>query len=127
MAGLDAWVVEGTANPAFRPDNSDTKLLTKFRGKLWIAKSNYEWVKMEVESTENISFGWLVARLNKGAVLRLEQTRVNNEIWMPERIQIHFDAKLALVRNMRREVKTHFHRLQEVSVEFAYRSNVRVT
>ena len=82
--------------------------MTKFRGKLWIAKADYEWVRIEAESIENISFGGILARLNKGAVIRFEQTRVNNEIWLPSLINIRFDARLALVSSMRRALEITF-------------------
>ena len=108
VAERDTWVIEATPDPAFRPHNSDTKRMTKFRGKLWIAKADYEWVRIEAESIENISFGGILARLNKGAVIRFEQTRVNNEIWLPSLINIRFDARLALVSSMRRALEITF-------------------
>ena len=42
-------------------------------------------MRLEAGTTETISFGWFLARLDPGAKLVFEQTRVNNEVWLPKR------------------------------------------
>jgi hypothetical protein len=108
LAGNETWVVEAIPNPAFRPYDRDTKRLTKLKGKLWISKADYEWVKLQAETIENISFGGVIARMNKGAVLEFEQTRVNDEVWLPSRVHVNFDARLALVKSLRRAIDISF-------------------
>jgi hypothetical protein len=108
VAGKETWIVEGTPDPAFHPHNADTKRLMKFTGKLWISKVDYEWVKVEAETIGNISFGGIIARLNKGAVMEFEQTRVNDEVWLPSRVHVKFDARVALVKSLRRVIDIQF-------------------
>ena len=76
--GHDVWVISGTPKAGYRPKNRDAKPLMKVRGKLWIDRSNYQWVRLEAETTDTISFGLFLARLNPGAKLVFEQTRVND-------------------------------------------------
>ncbi len=83
-------------------------MFPKFRGKLWIDKADYQWVKTEAEVIDSISFGWFVARLQQGARLEVRMTRVNGEAWLPQRIEARGSARLLLVRNLRVEVETSF-------------------
>ena len=71
--------------PGYRAKSRDGAVLAKIRGKIWISKSGYQWVKLEAQTTATVSFGLFLARLNPGARLVMEQTRVNDEIWLPKR------------------------------------------
>jgi hypothetical protein len=98
--GQDVWVIAGTPNPAYRPKSRDGRALLKIRGKIWIEKAGYEWVRIEAETTETISFGLFLARLNPGAKLVLEQTRVNQEVWLPKREFVSGSGRIGLVKRL---------------------------
>jgi hypothetical protein len=97
--GRAVWIIEANPRPGYKPRVSKAQLFQKFRGKLWIDKVDYEWVKVECESIDTVSFGFFLARLGKGARLTFEQVRLNNEVWLPKRIQIRYDARLALLKH----------------------------
>ncbi len=103
--GRSVWVMEANPRPDFRPKSAGAKVFTKFRGKLWIDKADYEWVKIETESIDTVSFGFFLARLAKGAHLTVEQTRLNDEVWLPKRIQVRYDARLALLKHQAGELE----------------------
>jgi hypothetical protein len=115
--GRDAWVIEGTPRPGYRARSSLAKLFPKFRGRLWIDKADYQWVKTEAEVTGDISWGLFVARLSKGARLDVEMTRVNDEVWLPKRIEAKASARLALVKKYRIEAETSFSNYRKFQVE----------
>jgi hypothetical protein len=115
--GRDAWIVEGTPRPGYRARGSLAKLFPKFRGKLWIDKADYQWVKTEAEVTGDISWGLFVARLSKGARLDVEMTRVNGEVWLPKRIEAKVSARVALVKKYRIEADTSFSNYRKFQVE----------
>ena len=54
--------------------------------------------------TDTISFGLFLARLSPGSRLSFEQTRVNDEIWLPLHAQIRVDARLGLLMKVDAEV-----------------------
>jgi hypothetical protein len=103
--GRAVWAIEASPRPDYKPRASEAKNLTKFRGKLWIDKADYAWVKMECESMETFSFGFLIARLSKGAHFIMEQTRLSDDLWLPKRIQIRYDARIALLKHQTGEVE----------------------
>jgi len=115
--GRDAWIIEGTPRPGYHARSTVAKLFPKFRGKLWIDKAGYQWVKTEAEVTDNISWGLFVARLSKGARLDIQMTRVNDEVWLPKRIEAKASARLALVKKYNIETDTSFSNYRKFQVE----------
>jgi hypothetical protein len=103
--GRDVWIVEGTPRRDYRAKSHEARLFLKFKGRLWIDKQDYVWVKAECEALENISFGLVLARLQKGARMTFEQARVNDEVWLPKRVTVDLAARLLLVKNIRAQVE----------------------
>jgi hypothetical protein len=98
--GQDVWVISGVPKPGYRPKSRDGAALLKIRGKMWIEKAGYQWVRLEAQTTGTISFGWFLARLNPGAKLVLEQTRVNDEVWLPKREYMTGSGRIALLKRV---------------------------
>jgi hypothetical protein len=115
--GRDAWIIDATPRSGYRGRSAMAKLFPKFRGKLWIDKADYQWVKTEAEATDNISWGLFIARLSKGARLDIQMTRVNDEVWLPKRIEAKASARLALVKKYRIESDTSFSNYRKFQVE----------
>jgi hypothetical protein len=99
LDGHDTWVLEGDPRPGFEPKNRNAKFLTKFKGRVWIDKAEAEWVKLDVTAIDTVSVGWVLARVHKGTRLIVEMTRVNDEVWLPKRVQFHLDARVALFKS----------------------------
>lgn len=98
--GQDVWVVSGVPKPGYRAKSRDGAALAKIRGKMWIEKAGYQWVRVEAETTETISFGVFLARLNPGAKLVLEQTRITGELWLPKREYMIGKGRIALFKRI---------------------------
>jgi len=45
-----------------------------------------------------VSWGWFIARIHKGSRIVIEQTRVNDEVWLPQYTRLKLDAKIALLK-----------------------------
>ena len=98
VGGRDAWVIDAEPRPGFEPHMKESKILTKFHGRLWIDKSDLQLSKMDVEAIDTVSFGWFIARIHKGTRVMLEQTRVNDEVWLPLHVTFKVDARVALLK-----------------------------
>jgi hypothetical protein len=98
--GHAAWVISATPKSGYQPKHGDAKPLLKIRGKIWIDKAEYQWVRLEAETTGTISYGLFIARLNPGAKLVFEQTRVNDEIWLPKRESVSGSGRLGLLKKI---------------------------
>ena len=106
--GRDAWLLEGEPRPGYEPKTRGAKILGKFKGRVWIDKSESQWVKIDITAIDTISFGWILARLHKGMHLQVEQTKVNDEVWLPKHVQLHFDARVALLKSYDEDVELTF-------------------
>ena len=98
VGGRDAWVIDGEPRPGFVPHMKESKLLSKFHGRVWIDKADLQLAKMDVECLDTISFGLFLARFHKGSRLMLEQTRVNDEVWLPAHVTAKIDVRVARVK-----------------------------
>jgi len=98
VGGREAWAIDGEPRPGFVPHIKEGKFLSKFHGRVWIDKADLQLAKMNVECLDTISFGLFLARFHKGSRLMLEQTRVNDEVWLPAHVMAKIDVRLALVK-----------------------------
>jgi hypothetical protein len=99
VGGRDAWVLEGNPRFDYQPKHKDAKMLSKFKGRVWIDKADMQWVKLDITAIDTLSIGFVLARIHKGTRLVIEMTWVNDEVWLPQRVQLHFDARVALFKS----------------------------
>jgi hypothetical protein len=104
LNGGEAFVIEGTPKPGYRPKGPSTAFFPKVKLRFWIDKKDYQWVRVDLESLDTISFGGFLIRLAKGSHLSIENARINNEVWLPKRAEIRGSVRLALVKVMRGEI-----------------------
>jgi hypothetical protein len=98
LDGRDAWVIDGEPRPGYEPHMKDAKFLPKFHGRVWIDKTDLQWTKLDVECLDTVSLGWVLARIHKGTRVVIEQTRVNDEVWLPRHLAFKFNARVALFK-----------------------------
>jgi hypothetical protein len=115
--GHDVWVISATPKPGYKPKHNDAKPLLKVRAKMWIDKAEYQWVRLEGETTATISFGLFIARLNPGAKLVFEQTRVNDEVWLPKREIISGAGRVGLVKKLAGEQEVTWNNYRKFQVD----------
>jgi hypothetical protein len=101
VGGHPAWLLQAEPRPGFQPKDSRAKMFSKLHGRIWIDKNEYQWVKVEAETTGTISFGLFLARLSPSSTLSFEQTRVNDEVWLPSHAGVAIEGRLALVKKLR--------------------------
>jgi hypothetical protein len=102
--GLPVWVIDAEPRAGFKSKVKRGHLLSKFRGRIWIAQGDLQWVRVEAETVGTVSFGLFLARLGPGARLSFEQRRVNDEVWLPSRATTRLDARVALLKRFNAEV-----------------------
>jgi len=108
LNGRAAYVISGQPRADFRPNLNPARVLPKLRPKLWIDKQDYEWLKLEADVIDTITWGGFLLRLHPGSHIELEQNWVNNEVWLPLHAHISFDARVALVKSIRMDIDAKF-------------------
>jgi len=96
--GRDNYVIDAEPRPGYQPHMREAKFLSKVRGRIWIDKDESQLTKFDIRCIDTISFGLFLARIHKGTDVIYQQTRVNDEVWLPQRIVLKLDARVALLK-----------------------------
>lgn len=99
LDGRETYVIDAEPRPDFEPHTKEAKILPKFRFRAWIDQAESQWVKLDAECIDTVSLGWFLARIHKGSRLSIDQTRVNDEVWLPRHVAIKVDVRVALLKN----------------------------
>jgi hypothetical protein len=99
LAGRDTYVIDGEPKPGYQAHMKEAKILPKFRFRAWIDKDESQWKKLDIQCIDTVSVGLFLARIHKGSRIIIEQTRINDEVWLPQHINVKIDVRLALLKN----------------------------
>lgn len=125
VEGVDTWVIEGTPRKDFKPTQPHADILKKIKGRMWIEKRNYNWVRIEAEATDTISFGLFLFRIHPGSRFVLETQHINNELWAMKRLYINGSARIALLKNEAIEQEDAFSNFKKFSTSVTILPGVR--
>jgi hypothetical protein len=98
LAGRQTYVIDAEPRPGFEGKRKEAKFLPKFRFRIWIDTVETQWVKIDAECIDTVSLGVFLARFHKGSRIVIENTRVNDEVWLPRHLAVHVDVRLALMK-----------------------------
>lgn len=116
VAGVPTWRIRADPKPDYEPEFKKASFLSKLAGTIWISKSDYGWVKTEVETIAPAKFGLFLLTLKEGAEMAFKQTKLNNELWMLDHVRLRFNARV-LVAGVRREVLVDLSDFKKFSAE----------
>lgn len=77
--------------------------LNKSTGRIWVAKDDYGVTRVEFEMAESVRFWGGILGTLRNTRGRLEFVRVDEDVWLPDRTEIHLDLRI-LFRNIRRNL-----------------------
>lgn len=119
--GRDTWVLEGEPRSGYEAKSREAKMLSKFKGRVWIDKAEEQWVKLDITAIDNISVGFVLARIHKGAHIVVELTQVNREVWLPKHVLLHIEVRLVLLKNYDEDVDQIYSEYRK------FRTDTRIT
>lgn len=111
------WVIQATPRAGYKPVNDRAKLLPKMQGKMWVDQADHQLARVEAETIDTFSVGAFLVRIGKGSRIVLEQSRVNDEVWLPLTISIKGDARVALVKSFRAQIDIAYRNYKKFQTE----------
>jgi hypothetical protein len=108
LSGRDAWVIDAEPRPGYVPHMKEAKFLPKFRGRVWIDKNDLQLAKLDVQCIDTAVWGLFLARIHKGTRVVYEQTRINDEVWLPRHLDLKIDARIALLKEYNFDLEQSF-------------------
>jgi len=98
--GRDSYVIDAEPRPGYEPHMKNAKFLPKFRFRVWVDKQEKQWVKLDIQCIDTVSVGLFLVRLHKGSNIQIQQTRINDEVWLPKFVNLKLDARVALLKRL---------------------------
>ncbi len=96
-AGRDTIVFDFRPKPGFRPKNREESLIAKLVGVVWIDPVDKQVIRLEARLAEGFKIaGGLLASLKPGAALVIEQTRMDQGVWLPRFAHVNLSVKVLL-------------------------------
>jgi hypothetical protein len=98
----DAIVFDFRPRPNFKPANRGESVVAKLAGVAWIDPTDKQVMRLEARLSEGFKIGGgLLASVRPGSAVVLEQTRLEDGVWLPRFSQINASAKLFLFASFR--------------------------
>jgi hypothetical protein len=98
----DAIVFDFRPRPDFKPANRGESFVAKLAGVAWIDPVDKQVMRLEARLAEGFKVGGgLLASVRPGSAVVLEQTRLEDGVWLPRFEQINASAKLFLFAGFR--------------------------
>jgi hypothetical protein len=108
--GHSTIVLSFKARPGSKPKTRDGKMWQHIAGKVWVSEEDYQLVRMDAEIIDSISIGFgLLAKVHKGARLFAERRKLNNEVWLPSKVEASVSGRLLLLKGI------NLHQINEYS------------
>ena len=116
--GQDVLVFDFEPNPEFKARSLVEKVIQKLGGVIWIDEKALDVVRLDAFFVNDMKFaGGLLADLQKGTRVVLEQTYVNNEVWLPTYEEVHIDVRVLLVKGIKVDGTTRYSDYKKFNVE----------
>jgi hypothetical protein len=98
--GRSAYVLHATPHPGYHPHGKYAKVFPRVEGNLWVDKQDFGWIKVDGQVTQSFSLGLILARVERGSHIILEQTCIGDAVWVPKRIQIRATARILFLKSL---------------------------
>ena len=97
LSGRETIVFDFRPRPGFKPQNREESLVAKLIGVVWIDPVDKQVIRLEARLAEGFKMaGGLLVSLKPGAALVIEQTRMEQGVWLPRFAHINLSVKVLL-------------------------------
>ena len=97
LSGRETIVFDFRPRPGFKPKTREESLVAKLIGVVWIDPLDKQVIRLEARLAEGFKMaGGLLVSLKPGAALVIEQTRMEQGVWLPRFAHINLSVKVLL-------------------------------
>jgi hypothetical protein len=99
VGNVSTILITFAPKPNYKPRTSEGKMLQHISGRAWISEEDHELAKLETQVNDPISIGaGILAKLQRGSTLNFERRKINDEIWLPVKVEVNLNARLLLFK-----------------------------
>lgn len=90
--GHECWVLDASPKRGYQPADRNAKVLVGMRGRLWIDKSQDQWVRVKAQVFKPVTFFGFIAKVGPGTRFLLEQEPIAENLWLPTHFSVQVKA-----------------------------------
>ena len=99
VGNVSTILITFAPKPNYKPRTSEGKILQHISGRAWISEEDHQLAKLETQVNDPISIGaGILAKLQRGSTLNFERRKINDEIWLPVKVEVNLNARLLLFK-----------------------------
>lgn len=98
--GVRCYVLDANPDPNYHPPNQRARVLLGMKGRLYIDKAGFHWVRVQAQVISPVEFGLFLARVKPGTSFELDQAPVGN-VWLPKHFVQSVNTTILGVYGMR--------------------------
>ncbi len=117
IEGHDTIAFLLTPRPDSKPKTREGDMMKHFTVQAWISETDYELVRLEADAIDNLSLGFGLAKLHKGAKLSFLRRKVNGEVWLPAVARYSGSARVGLLWTLRRTGSSEYSGYKKFTVD----------
>lgn len=103
------YVIDASPRSGFHPPDRESAVLAGMKGRLWIDKNTYHWVRVEAQVIHTVSIEGFLAKVEPGTRFELEKIPVEANIWLPKHFAMISKAKvLSFIKHNEQQDETYF-------------------
>jgi hypothetical protein len=108
----------------FKPRNLAESIVSKLAGTLWVDEGVSQIVRAEAHLTDTFKIGGgLVASVAPSSSFIFDQEKVNDEVWLPSKVEANLGARVALFKKFKHNSVTHFSDYKKYQINSDYKLN----
>lgn len=116
--GREVLVFDFEPNPGFQPHRLEERLVQRLTGVVWIDESALNGARLEAHFVGDMKIGGgLLASVQKGTSLIIEQALIKNEVWLPTYEEAHVGARVLLLKGLKLSEVTRYSDYEKFNVE----------
>ncbi len=93
-------MLQAIPHPGYSAGGKYGDMFSRVKGKLWVDKEDFGWIKADGQVIQPFSIGLFLARVLPGSHITMEQVRVGDWIWMPKHVEIRAAAKIFFIKTL---------------------------
>jgi len=116
--GRDALVFDFQPNPGFTPHTLEERAVQKLAGVLWIDEKALQIARLRAYFASEMKIGGgVLADVQKGTSVVIEQAFVNNEVWLPTYEEANVGVRVLLMKSLKVHESTRYSDYKKFDVQ----------
>jgi hypothetical protein len=109
VEGRPVQVFRFAPRPGYRPHSRATSVLSKLEGTIWIDPDQAQIAKLHVVFRESLKFAaGIFGSVSEGSEAVASQTRVNDEVWLLDEIEVRIRARFYFLKRYNRVITSSY-------------------